>query len=1282
MTTKNLIYGSGGGGGKSGGGSSSPTESPDSLQSRQKARIIEVLSEGELDAVLVNGLKSVYLNDVPIQNADNSYNFENVTLITASGTPLQDYIPGFSDSESEHSLNVNVQFATPYVFQIPNRVSSGADAVRVTLGIPGLTSVTDAGDITGTSVDVKIEVQNNGGGFVTKVTDTISGKTSSRYQRNYRIQLPQNETGPWDVKVTRLTADSGSAKLINATYLDSYTIISETKMRYTNSAIVGLEIDAEQFSNIPVRGYHSRGIKIKVPVNYDPTTRVYTGLWNGTFKTVYSNNPAWVLYDLITTERYGLGRYIDESLVDKWKLYSIGQYCDEMVPDGYGGTEPRYTCNLFIQERTEAFTLISNIASIAHAAAYGSGGGIAFVQDSPRDPIALFTPANVINGKFEYTGASIKAQHNVILVAWNDPADQYRQKIEYVEDADLISRYGIVQKEVVAMGCTSRGQANRFGKAILFAEKFESEGIAFSASLDSYKVYPGAVFNVADPTRSQIRNGGRLISSTNNSIEIDSPITIAPGVVHTLKVVMPDGSVCSRIVSSVGDNITTINVSEDFSYLVNGLPTVSSPVYMAMWILESSDKVTESWVCLSAEEDEKSGNISIVGMSYRPEKYDLIDASNPLPAIPEYNPYLASPMPTNIFVGAYLNALGGIDVVCSWESAPKTRYTRVAWRKDDDNFEIAPTVYSNSYTIRGASIGTYTFILSTINAAGVASPAASATYTVSSLAILPDVTNLQLSQPFIDKFAAFIWDSIPTADSYHIQILVSSDVVRDIIVTDSWYNYDYAESLADNGGTPVRAFQIRVKGKFGTLESGNWVTLDATNDAPVEPSLSIVASIGGFSLSAPLPSDSDYAGMIVWASTTSGFTPSDANKVYDGVANSIVLTGFTAAIPLYVKAAFYDVFGKTGLNISSQFSITPLSNVADIPVVSSLPTSGPLFVEGKVVYLTTDDKLYRHNGTAWVTWVDGSDLLASSVTAGKISVIELSALSADMGSITAGDITLDSSGFISGGATGYLASTGFWMGYHSGAYKFHIGNPAGDRIVWTGSALDIKGTLNAVNGTFGALSVASGGNIKMGQTAYNTGIGFWLGDSGGTPKFSIGDPSGNHMRFDGTNFIFRGDIPKYFTSPSAPGGGVNVASAPNPSHLTVTNGVARSPVKVKEIKWHAHGSIEVYVYYEANIGTAITARTAQLTGHLYKNGVLMHSFPAIGSPGFVLGPANYSYSGYYNIPATVDDLIQFYLSCDNSQSGSAIFSYTAAFFDINVSNDRNEAVTTLDGVTV
>lgn len=1125
-----------GGGGK--GGGSAPTEAPDSLQSRQKVRLVEAISEGEIVG-LVDGLKSVYLNDVPVENANGTRNFTGVRFDFRPGTPNQDYIPGFTEQEATYetpNLEVTNSGGAITLPEIPARASSNVDAVRITVGVPGLSIINDEGDISGTSVTLAIYVNNNGGGDVLMKRDTISGKTSSRYQRSYRITLPGD--GPWLVKVVRETADSASSKIANKTFVDVYTLISETKMRYSNTAVVGVEMDAEQFANIPVRGYHSRGIKVQVPYNYDPETRAYNtdGFdWNGTFSAKYSNNPAWILYDLITMNRYGLGRYIDPTSIDKWTLYSIAQYCDQLVPDGKGGMEPRYTCNLFIQERNEAFTLISNLASIAHMATFGSGGGLSFVQDRPRDSVALYTAANVIDGKFEYTGASIKAQHNVVLVAWNDPLDKYRVKIEYVDDAESVIKYGIVQKEVVAMGCTSRGQARRLGRAILFAEKFEGEGISFSAGLDSYRMYPGAVFDVSDKNRTLARYGGRLIDSTSTSVTLDAPVTLDIAQTNTIKVMMPDGKVEERTITTYGQEVSTIEVSQAFS---------QPPVQYGIWIIETTELKAEKWVCVSAEEDAETGNIKIVGMAYRPEKFGHIESGDPLPPQPEYNPYITSPIPTNITTGAYLNPLGGFDILLSWEVAPGTRMTKIAWKREGEGFEDVSTV-NNSYTFKNVSVGQYTFVLTTVNRLGLPSPTVVHTFDFNAVEILPDVVNLRLKQPFEDKFASFEWDKYATADSYTVRILDGVTPVREVIVTDNWYVYDYAEATADGG--PYRAFTIQVKARYGTLQSGNWTLLAVSNPAPPVPAVTIREITGGFQISAPLPADTDYAGMIVWADTDKNFVVGPGYVVHDGPSNSVNIQNdangnpLQPGIPVYVYAAFYDVFGKSGLLMTSRYTVTPLSNVADIPVISTLPTFG--MTEGQVVYLLSDKKLYRYDGTAWATWVDGSDILAASITSGKISVTSLHTISASLGQISSGNIIIDPTSWIRGGQTDYRTGFGFWQGYHSpsSTYRMSYKGTSGAEFVFDGTDIVLYDALgNAILTAQGGIEYSAIGNppssladinateaSKLASIAAGATRNAYLGEYAGTTQYEYGDI----VTDNGSAWFYHGNTPTTGNAP-------------------------------------------------------------------------------------------------------------------------------------------------------
>lgn len=1057
---------SGAGGGDKGGGRAA-VEADDTLQSRAMVAILDLIGEGEIGG-LVDAGRSIFLNDTALQNADNSYNFAGVTWDWRSGTQAQTPMAGFKGIEIPHEIeNVRVKNGIPKVITISD---PNVDQVRVIVSIPSLMSQNpENGDINGSSVTYQFAISKDGGPYISEQAVIISGKSRSAYQRHHLLTLPKPATS-WNIQMSRLSADSIDGSVSNDTYFNTYTNLINSRLSYPNSALAGIRIDSSQFSQIPRRSYLVNGLYIKVPENYDPVTRLYTGTWNGQFKPAISSNPAWILYDLLTSNRYALGQFIKEGQVDKAMLYKIGRYCDELVDNGIGGTEPRFTINTAIQTSAEAYRLITDITTVFRGMAFWGGSMVCFTQDAPTDPSMSFTQSNVIDGTFNYSGSARKDRHSVVLVAWNDPAEGYKQKIEYVEDPELVAKYGVRKAETVAFGCTSRGQASRVGKWILYTERDESNLIQFKVGLDSALMSPGEVIRINDQYRAGARLGGRLISSTPTSATLDAPVTV-PSANSTISIRMPSGVFVDRAILETSGTHSTVTWMSALT---------DTPVANAIWLL--SDDVAASTLArvTSISQDSENKDVYIVSaLEHNPLKYAAIEQGLVLePSNSGSNPYLLSLPPTGLTAAAYLSAAGqGIDLLVSWVSAPGTRYATLTWRRDNDEI-VTKTVYGSSYTIRGVSIGTYALSVSTTNSVSRASPIVTLSHVVDSVQILPDVTLLDLKQPFVDKFASFAWAPLATADSYTVQIVVDGVngvggvVKREVIVTDNWYVYDYAASLADGGGVPFRAFEIRVKARFGMLQSGNWAWKAVSNAAPAQPLPAITAITGGFQISAPLPNDTDYAGMLVWASTVSGFIPSGGNLVYDGVNNSANIieaspgVGFTPGVRVYVRAAFYDVYGKTGLQITGEGIVDPLANVADIAVVPSLPASG---YEGQVVYLTTDKKLYRWatdgiGGTifGWRTWVDGSDILAKTVTAGEINVTELHSLSANMGVLTSGVINLEHTGHIQCGQSDYDTGVGFWMGRQSldGVVKFSIGNPSGDHMTWDGSSLNIYGTVS------------------------------------------------------------------------------------------------------------------------------------------------------------------------------------------------------------------------------
>jgi predicted phage tail protein len=739
-------------------------EAADSLRSKAYARVVDLVCEGEIEG-LVNGLQSVFLDDTPIQNADGSYNFSGVTLESRPGTQQQGYIPGFASVESEVSVGVECKFAQPVVRSITD---PDVDAVRLKVSMPALTlQDTTNGDLNGTSVSYAIDLQSVGSGFVQVLADTVSGKTTSRYQRSYYV--PLSGTGPWDVRLRRLTEDAGQSSLQNKTFWDSYTEVVESKLRYPNSALMALRVDASQFNAIPRRSYDLKLLRVRVPSNYDPETRVYAGIWDGTFKVAWTDNPAWCFYDLVTNTRYGLGNYIPESQVDKWALYRVARYCDELVPDGLGGYEPRFTCNLYLQTREQAYKVVQDMASVFRGMAYWSGGAITVTQDAPQDPVYQFTAANVIDGEFAYQGSSAKARHTVALVSWVDPDDFYRQKVEYVEDVAGIARYGVVQADVVAMGCTSRGQANRVGKWLLYSEQSESEIITFRTGLEGAVVRPGDVIQVADPTRGGMRLGGRIAAATTTTVTLDQELPA--DLPWRLSVILPNGTVQERLVGATfaapsGD----VNAGRTLTVTI---PFSMAPQTDAIWVLASSIIEPQLFRVVSVAETEP-GVHEVTALAHNPGKYAAIEEG--LALQPRAITVLSDTpaLPTGLIMQERLYRVkdrAQVLVQLSWAEVPTAIAYRLSYRVAGGNFVSLPLTSANYIEIRDAQEGDYEFSLRAIGITRKESAPATLSAKVLGKTLPPsDVTGFTVQRRMSDLLLC--WDELPDADlaGYEVRV--------------------------------------------------------------------------------------------------------------------------------------------------------------------------------------------------------------------------------------------------------------------------------------------------------------------------------------------------------------------------------------------------------------------------------------------------------------------------------------------------------------------------------
>lgn len=701
---KNII---GYGGGKDGGGGSSPVESPDSLHSIAYARILDLLSEGEV-AGLVNGLQSIYLDSTPLANADGSLNFQNVAIDYRSGTQDQDHIPGFPSVENETTVGVELTSAVPWTRAVANTQLS---AVRVQLSVLALSKAdTSNGNINGYRVEYAIDLSTDGGAFQRVMTAAFDGKTTNKYVRTHRVELPPAVSG-WTVRVSRTTPNANSSTVADTTRVESFAEVIDAKLRYPNSALVGIRIDARQFSNIPTRAYHMRGRVVRVPSNYDPVTRTYSGLWDGTFKVAYSNNPAWVFYDLVLHTRYGLGDRVNAAMVDKWSLYQIGQYCDELVPDGRGGQEPRFTCNCYLQQRSDAYAVLQDLASVFRGMAFWAAGNVVAVADMPSTASYLFHAGNVIDGKFTYAGSAKRARKTVALVSWNNPADRYVSKVEPVQDPDGIARYGIQQTEVTAFGCTSQAQAQRVGQWILLTSRLETETVTFKVGLDAAVVMPGSIIEIADPARAGRSNGGRVRSAAGRTVTLDRAPVAAIG--DTLVVNMTDGTAQRRTIGGIDGNAVT--VTADWSLAVQA---------EAVWSIESADLKTQLFRVVSVSEDDGLA-FEIAALQHNPSKYSAVDHGTRIEARPiSVIPPSVQPPPTDVTLSTYSAIDQGIavtTVVIAWKPAANAIAYTVDWRRDNGEWVSAGRTGSQSVEVRNIYAGTYVARVRAINALDVAS---------------------------------------------------------------------------------------------------------------------------------------------------------------------------------------------------------------------------------------------------------------------------------------------------------------------------------------------------------------------------------------------------------------------------------------------------------------------------------------------------------------------------------------------------------------------------------
>lgn len=695
--------------GQKGGGAKQrvPTEQPDDLQSVAKAKILVALGEGEFAGQLTG--KNIYLDGTALENSDGSQNFSGVTWEFRAGTQAQNYIQGIPGTENEINVGTEVSSATAWTRTFTNTQLS---AVRLRLKWPSLFKQEDNGDLVGYSINYAIDLQTDGGSWQTVINTSVTGKTTSGYERSHRIDLPQAGS-TWTIRLRKITADANSAKIGDAMTLQSFTEVIDAKLRYPNTALLYIEFDSSQFNgSIPQISCEPRGRVIRVPDNYNPETRTYSGTWQGAFKWAWTDNPAWIFYDLVITDRFGLGNRLTAANIDKWTLYQVSQYCDQPVPDGKGGsgTEPRYTSNVYVQDRNDAYTVLRDFAAIFRGMTYWGGDQIVALADMPRDVDYAYTRANVIDGRFTYSSSTTKTRYTTALVSWSDPGNAYADAMEPVFEQPLVARYGFNQLEMTAIGCTRQSEANRKGRwGILTNNK--DRVVSFDVGMDGNIPQPGYIIAVADELLSGKVMGGRISAVNGRVIKLDRVADAVAG--DRLILNLPSGASQSRTIQAVNGESVTVTTAYS-----------ETPQAEAVWVVESDELYAQQYRVVSVS-DNSDGTFSITGAWHDPDKYARIDTGaiidqRPVSVIPPGN---QSP-PANIVISSFSVVQQNISVETmrvSWDQAQNAIAYEAQWRRNDGNWVTVPRSSTTSFDVSGIYAGRYLVRVRAINAAEISS---------------------------------------------------------------------------------------------------------------------------------------------------------------------------------------------------------------------------------------------------------------------------------------------------------------------------------------------------------------------------------------------------------------------------------------------------------------------------------------------------------------------------------------------------------------------------------
>ncbi|TYT30812.1 host specificity protein J, partial [Pseudomonas aeruginosa] len=677
------------------GGSSKPkqpVEAPDSLRSVATAKILLAVGEGEFAGVPSE--RDIYLDNTPLMDPSGNLNFPNVKWEWRAGAVDQDYIPGIPAVENETSVNVELRSDTPWVRSLSNTQLS---AVRLRFAWPALQQQDTNGNIGGYRIEYAVDLATDGGAYHEVLREAVDGKTTTRYERSRRIDLPAATNG-WQVRVRRLTPNQNNNRIADTMLIAGYTEVIDAKLRYPNTALLYVEFSAEQFSNIPAVTVDCRGRKVQMPSNYDPETRAYLGIWDGTMKQAWTDNPVWHTYDIVTNDRFGVGKRIKAWMVDRWEMYWISQYCDQLVPDGKGGQEPRHTCNLNLQSRAGAWELLRDLTAIYRGMAYWAQGQLKIQADIPRatDIDFAYTRANVIDGRFSYGSASERTRYSRALVSYDNPANNYDTDVAVATDKRLQRRYGDNPVEVAAIGCTRESEAQRRGKWAILTNS-QDRTVTFRTGMDGAIPLPGWVIPVADALLAGREIGGRISAVAGRVITLDRDTQAKAG--DRLLLNLPSGKAEARTVQSVTGRAVTVTTA----YSETPLPEL-------VWTLDADDLAVPLYRVMKVSQPER-GVFEITALQYEPGKFSAIDTGAKLESRPiSVIPITTVAPPSSVTLTSHYQFDQGLAVstmTIAWPPVEGAVAYDVEWKKDSGNWIRLPRAGTTSVDVTGIYAGGY-----------------------------------------------------------------------------------------------------------------------------------------------------------------------------------------------------------------------------------------------------------------------------------------------------------------------------------------------------------------------------------------------------------------------------------------------------------------------------------------------------------------------------------------------------------------------------------------------